>query len=144
MRCPRLWSQLTALLLAIRPTYACTVCTNESPEPITSELPPWTLKGTIYSFFLLPGLGIPLDSKLPRKAFPPFERQYPASIAGDYQGTLGMIQVIRYTESPVCPYDEFLMNGLTIAAVTKNNGNFGNADEVAKETIFGPGLIEID
>ncbi|KAF1954796.1 late sexual development protein [Byssothecium circinans] len=42
------------------------------------------------------------------------------------------------------PYDEFLMNGLTIAAVTKGMGPFASADDAAKAAILGPGLIEID
>jgi hypothetical protein len=42
------------------------------------------------------------------------------------------------------PYDEFLMNGLTIAAVTSGPKAFKTADEVAAAAIFGPGLIEID
>lgn len=42
------------------------------------------------------------------------------------------------------PFDQFLMNGLTIAAVTKTAGPFTSADAVAKDTMFGPGLIEIN
>jgi len=42
------------------------------------------------------------------------------------------------------PFDKFLMNGLTIAAVTKSAGPFASADAVATDTIFGPGLIEIN
>jgi Ferritin-like domain len=42
------------------------------------------------------------------------------------------------------PFDQFLMNGLTIAAVTNTAGPFTSADAVAKDTIFGPGLIEIN
>ena len=42
------------------------------------------------------------------------------------------------------PYNEFEMNGLTIAAVTKGPGAFATADDVAKATLFGPGLIEIN
>ncbi|KAH7389749.1 hypothetical protein BKA66DRAFT_440030 [Pyrenochaeta sp. MPI-SDFR-AT-0127] len=42
------------------------------------------------------------------------------------------------------PYDEFLLNGLTIAAVTVGADHFDDADAVAKATVFGPGLIEID
>jgi hypothetical protein len=41
------------------------------------------------------------------------------------------------------PYSEFQMNGLTIAALAKGN-TFANAGEVAKATVFGPGLIEIN
>jgi len=35
-------------------------------------------------------------------------------------------------------------NGLTLAAVTNSSGPFTSADAVAKATIFGPGLIEIN
>ncbi len=42
------------------------------------------------------------------------------------------------------PYDEFLMNGLTIAVVTNTTGPFANADAVVTATMFGPGLIEIN
>jgi hypothetical protein len=42
------------------------------------------------------------------------------------------------------PFDEFLMNGLTIAAVTKSKGPFLNATEVSDNAIFAPGLIEIN
>lgn len=109
MRLTPYLSHIVTILCALHTIDACTVCTNESPEPITYSPAPWTLKGTIYSFFLLPGVGIPLFGGLPAKAFPPLERQYPEAIAGDYKGILGMIQVIRYTESPVGPYDELLI-----------------------------------
>lgn len=39
------------------------------------------------------------------------------------------------------PYDENLMNGFTLAAVTKSPGPFNSAEEVAKATIAAPGLI---
>ncbi|PVH92154.1 hypothetical protein DM02DRAFT_663213, partial [Periconia macrospinosa] len=42
------------------------------------------------------------------------------------------------------PYDEFLMNGLTISAVVKGSGPFASIDDVAKATLLGPGLIEIN
>ncbi|KAH7071720.1 late sexual development protein [Paraphoma chrysanthemicola] len=42
------------------------------------------------------------------------------------------------------PFDEFRMNGLTIAAVTQGKDSFASADEVAAAAVFGPGLIEID
>ena len=42
------------------------------------------------------------------------------------------------------PFDKFIMNGLTIAAVTNSAGPFASADEVAAATLFGPGLIEIN
>ncbi|KAM3422293.1 hypothetical protein BST61_g2652 [Cercospora zeina] len=87
----------------------CNNCTNDSPDPFKDVPAPWDLKGDIYTFFLLPGVGIPLDNKLPKKAFPPLERQYPSAIAGEFQGELGMVQIVRYTESPVGPYDEMFI-----------------------------------
>ena len=42
------------------------------------------------------------------------------------------------------PYDEFHMNGLTLAAVTSNKGPFADVDAVANVTLFGPGIIEIN
>lgn len=42
------------------------------------------------------------------------------------------------------PYEEHEMNGLTIAAVTKSDGPFGDASVVAKWTLAGPGLIIVN
>jgi hypothetical protein len=42
------------------------------------------------------------------------------------------------------PFDRFIMDGLTIAAVTDCNGPFATADDVALATLFGPGLIEVN
>lgn len=42
------------------------------------------------------------------------------------------------------PFDKFLMNGLTIAAVAKGSGPFATAGDVADATVWGPGLIEIN
>jgi hypothetical protein len=42
------------------------------------------------------------------------------------------------------PFEENLLNSLTIAAVTKNAGPFANASEVADNTLFAPGLIEVN
>lgn len=101
---------LLAAFAASNIVSACTNCTNESPEPIELVPAPWTLHGDIYGLFLLPGLGIPLvGNSVPAKAFPPLERSNPASTAGEFVGKLGMIQVIRYSDSPVGPYDELLI-----------------------------------
>lgn len=48
------------------------------------------------------------------------------------------------TATALFPYDEHLMNGLTIAAVTKSDGPFGDANTVAKWTLAGPGLIIVN
>ena len=42
------------------------------------------------------------------------------------------------------PFEEFLLHGLTIAAVTHKVESFADADAVSKATIFGPGLIEVN
>lgn len=42
------------------------------------------------------------------------------------------------------PFDDFLLHGLTIAAVTQGANSFADADAVANATIFGPGLIEVN
>ncbi|KXS93401.1 hypothetical protein AC579_10230 [Pseudocercospora musae] len=42
------------------------------------------------------------------------------------------------------PFSANLMNGLPISAVTKSAGPFTDADAVAADTLFGPGLIEIN
>jgi hypothetical protein len=77
--------------------------TNDSPEPIERVPAPWTLRGDIYGATFVPLTG------LPTKAYPPLERQYVSEAYGKFIGGIGMIQVIRYTESPVGPYDELLI-----------------------------------
>jgi hypothetical protein len=42
------------------------------------------------------------------------------------------------------PFEEFVMEGLTIAAVTMGQDTFANVDEVAEKTVFGPGIIEVN
>ncbi|KAI0974243.1 hypothetical protein F4678DRAFT_458210 [Xylaria arbuscula] len=75
--------------------------------PIVSSPPPWKLKGTMYivSFFSKAG-------KLPDHAYSPLERDSafasPAA-SGEHRGGIGHLQVIRYTESPVGPYDELIV-----------------------------------
>ncbi|KAL4913302.1 hypothetical protein BDW62DRAFT_166889 [Aspergillus aurantiobrunneus] len=41
----------------------------------------------------------------------------------------------------VIPYDEFLLNGLTVAAVVNRRGPFANAAAVAQATVYGPALF---
>ncbi|RJE22891.1 sexual development protein [Aspergillus sclerotialis] len=44
----------------------------------------------------------------------------------------------------VFPYNENILNGLTIAVVTTGGGSFPNVDAVAKATVFGPNLIIVN
>lgn len=91
---------------AVSAAVGCTNCTNESPDPYVLVPAPWSLKGDVYTTFLLPGFGIDLDGKLPEKAWSPLERADPRTKLGKFVGKLGTIQLVRYTESPVGPYDE--------------------------------------
>ncbi|KAI0391593.1 hypothetical protein F5Y17DRAFT_440000 [Xylariaceae sp. FL0594] len=102
---------LTSFLLALAPAvgFFPTLAlgqdwTNNSTAPITPAPAPWTLRGTVYSITLLPA-----SAELPAKAYPPLERKSATFTQGEYVGILGMIQIIRYTESPVGPYDELLI-----------------------------------
>ncbi|KAM0214834.1 hypothetical protein ACHAQI_003316 [Fusarium lateritium] len=69
--------------------------------------PPWTLKGDIYAFVFWTSRAQVKDG-LPGMAYSPLEGQ--SSFATDTKalGGLSMFQVIRYTDSPVGPYDELL------------------------------------
>ncbi|GKT65215.1 LOW QUALITY PROTEIN: hypothetical protein ColTof4_07600 [Colletotrichum tofieldiae] len=93
-----------ASLLAIFAGPSLAQWNNNSSAPIDLAPAPWTLKGTVYSVTF-----VPPSADLPTKAFPPLERQFASAIEGEYLGLLGMIQIIRYTESPVGPYDELLI-----------------------------------
>jgi hypothetical protein len=97
------------LLLALAPALANLSLvlgqewTNNSTDPIEPAPAPWTLHGTVYGITLLP-----TSPKLPVKAYSPLERSSNFT-QGEYVGILGMIQIIRYTDSPVGPYDELLI-----------------------------------
>jgi len=75
---------------------------NDSPQPIEHVPAPWILHGDVYGFTFIP-------TKLPKKAFGPFERGSKLQTDGTYLGGIGMIQLIRYHDSPVGPYDELFV-----------------------------------
>lgn len=81
-----------------------TCWTNNCTDPITLVEAPWTIYGTGYAIPLLPIVGA-----LPDKTYSPLERADPRTTAGLYTGVAGAIQVIRYTDTPVGPYDEFVL-----------------------------------
>ncbi|KAI3321991.1 hypothetical protein HD806DRAFT_536464 [Xylariaceae sp. AK1471] len=75
--------------------------------PIVPLPAPWQLKGTVYMVSFLSKAG-----KLPDHAYSPLERDSTyASLAasGEHQGGISQFQVIRYTKSPVGPYDELII-----------------------------------
>lgn len=73
---------------------------------IQSAPPPWTTKSTA---FLLPFYHSP-SQPLPSKAYTPLSASHaPFSEepkCGVFKGGLGMLYLLRYTETPVGPYDE--------------------------------------
>ncbi|KAI1756535.1 hypothetical protein F4782DRAFT_537649 [Xylaria castorea] len=76
-------------------------------SPIVPVPAPWQLRGTVYivTFFSKAG-------KLPDHAYSPLERNsaYASPAAsGEHRGGISQFQVIRYTESPVGPYDELIV-----------------------------------
>ena len=67
--------------------------------------PPWTLKATVFMF----SFHVPSKQLLPSFACSPLEHQSMLSRSSKFCGGLGSVQVIRYTDSPVGPYDEMLL-----------------------------------
>lgn len=66
---------------------------------------PWTLKATIYLFATYTSA-----SQLPPLSYSSLESNHPPFTASSkFVGGLGSVQLIRYTESPVGPYDELLI-----------------------------------
>jgi hypothetical protein len=81
---------------------ACGTCTNSSPAPIIPVPPQWLLGATVYA------LPIPPAFPLPVKGYSPLERNSTA-MQGNYIGVLGALLIVRYSETPVGPYDEFVI-----------------------------------
>lgn len=78
--------------------------------PYVVAPPPWSCKCTAYvlPFFHAASKGLPVDI-----AYAPLEAASPAFSskpgAGAYKGGLCFLQIIRYTETPVGPYDEIVL-----------------------------------
>ncbi|KAL2063180.1 hypothetical protein VTL71DRAFT_6252 [Oculimacula yallundae] len=72
-------------------------------------LAPWTLKGTIYTFlyYISPSAASELQDKK-SLLYSPLEANSSFS-KGKLIGGLASVQIIRYTESPVGPYDELIL-----------------------------------
>jgi hypothetical protein len=78
-----------------------------SDKPIVPVPAPWKLKGTVYivSYWTKAG-------KLPDFTYSPLEAKSPYSdpeASGQHQGGISQFQIIRYSESPVGPYDELII-----------------------------------
>jgi hypothetical protein len=83
---------------------------KQSPDPITAVPPPWTLRGDVY-FFSWWTTAANVKNGLPSHAYSPLESR--SGFAGPESGTpcggVSMVQILRYKDSPVGPYDEFIV-----------------------------------
>ncbi|PHH63362.1 hypothetical protein CDD81_6059 [Ophiocordyceps australis] len=96
------------------PSPPCQPSTSTPSTPLATPLeaipPPWHVRGDVYCISFWSGSK---TSSLPAHAFSPLEAGSP--FAGGVADSnhvprgLGMIQIIRYHESPVGPYDEMLL-----------------------------------
>ncbi|PVH79951.1 hypothetical protein DL98DRAFT_549382 [Cadophora sp. DSE1049] len=77
--------------------------------PPVVALAPWTLKGTIYSFmFYISSSSAQALQSQKTLLYSPLEAASSFS-EGKLIGGLASVQIIHYTESPVGPYDEFIL-----------------------------------
>jgi hypothetical protein len=74
--------------------------------PIVNAPPPWACKATIYLFAFYHLFSSP--QKLPSFSYSPLEAAS-SFASGTPLGGLGMVQLLRYTETPVGPYDEMVV-----------------------------------
>ncbi|KAI5459794.1 hypothetical protein BGZ63DRAFT_258049 [Mariannaea sp. PMI_226] len=83
---------------------------SNGPEPIPAVPSPWTLRGDVY-FFAWWATKASLKNGLPSHAYSPLESrsEYAAASTGTPVGGLSMVQILRYSESPVGPYDELIV-----------------------------------
>lgn len=80
-------------------TLRTTAQSSMAPEHVPA---PWTLRGDMY--WLIIRL-----SSLPPDIYHPLDAAQHSATSNNFQGSYGMIQVIRYSESPVGPYDELMI-----------------------------------
>ena len=82
------------------------MATSTPPDSIRSGPPPWKTKSTA---FILPFYHSP-SQPLPSKAYTPLSASHAPFSAepecGVFKGGLSMLYLLRYTETPVGPYDE--------------------------------------
>lgn len=85
--------------------HACNNCTNASAEPYVLAPAPWDLKASVA--YVVPMIG--LNPDVPNKAFSPLERNSSYATSGQLLAGTGLMMIIRYKDSPVGPYDEFIV-----------------------------------
>lgn len=80
--------------------------TSLQPEPhshpVQRSKAPWDLKAESYMMFMM-------LKELPRGAYDELEEAWGGKEFGEFRGGLGAVMVVRYTDTPVGPYDELLL-----------------------------------
>ncbi|TAQ84331.1 hypothetical protein B7494_g7339 [Chlorociboria aeruginascens] len=84
---------------------------SSSSDSITPVSPPWTLKGNVYSFMThVSSSNVQSLLCTESKSFLYSSLEAASSFSqGNFLGGLALVQIIRYTESPIGPYDEMLI-----------------------------------
>lgn len=80
---------------------------SDADGPIVPVPAPWKLKGTVYTVTFWCKAG-----QLPEFAYSPLEAASSFAnpeVSGQHHGGTSQLQIIRYTESPVGPYDEMII-----------------------------------
>jgi hypothetical protein len=74
--------------------------------PIVPAPPPWKLKANVFIVNFIAKSGV-----LPEHAYSPLERNsaYASPESGKHLGGISQIQLLRYSETPVGPYDELII-----------------------------------
>lgn len=108
---------------------------SKNSEPIIAAAPPWTLKGTVYSF-MVHSSSKDAKSLASDKSFLYSPLEMNSSFAhGKFLGGLGSVQIIRYTKSPVGPYDELLLVPGTFGYEVTKSGKNGSAKIEEKKNL---------
>ncbi|KAF7555774.1 hypothetical protein G7Z17_g1864 [Cylindrodendrum hubeiense] len=81
-----------------------------TPEDIPAVPPPWNMKGDVFLFSWW-NPRKQAKAGLPSMAYSPLEAasDYAAPSTGTPVGGLSMVQILRYKDSPVGPYDELIV-----------------------------------
>ncbi|RAR06250.1 MFS general substrate transporter [Stemphylium lycopersici] len=76
---------------------------EEEPEhhPVPRAKAPWNLKAECYTFLLK-------LKQLPKGTYDAFEAEWADEKLGTFEGGLGSVMVVRYSDTPVGPYDELI------------------------------------
>ncbi|CAO2657943.1 Nn.00g072030.m01.CDS01 [Neocucurbitaria sp. VM-36] len=89
--------------------------TEPSQHPVPRSKAPWTVKAETYFLFLS-------LRELPKGVYDPLEEAWGDEGLGEFKGGLGTIMIVRYSHTPVGPYDELLLIPGTFTVPRPSNG----------------------